>query len=499
METPLDGRAAYRVCGCCIITRRRTALLVTLCLIFLELCAKEMGVITLPATLPAISLTVQGPVTTMLPAMGMVFYTIAKLSATVFTQAVGAKAVLVCVTCLAGVGLLLCAASTRYESLLVGWCLAQFACSHVWIASVGLVSAWVDGRWIGRVYGLVFSLGSEGGGVLGALIYSILLRAGGVERWRSAFALASGLLLCTSGALAAGLRRSAKDAGFAPPIPSNKSSDSEAHPLATAPLSIALRRFACMGRYWLCTVASVGFTVSFMTMQTFAALYATRRLGASASEGARLLFLAEIGSLIGGVLGGFARDGLGGRALVLASTALKLSSVVAACVWLWYDRALSLAWGPNTFVLIAQLERGVGPALFVAMASIQYSWSAPPPTINQPPPDMRPSGPAAVCGSDLAPARSLVCLTVALIAHACTTLGGPKHASTAIGIQDTIGQALRVPASFAFGLMLEHDESISMALGLWVLVLAVAHVSMVALLAVEELAPAKHRPLALLM
>ena len=209
--------APYHICcGACTVMERTTAVRLTLCCIFVTLCAKESGNVSLPSTLPVLVSRFEGPVDTLLPTAGTAFYAAGKLSVALFAQAVGTKAVLVSTTCLAGVGLLACAFASGYFGMLVGWCLAQFACGHVWVACFGLTAAWIDRAYQGRVLGIVFAIGSDGGGALGSFVFSQLLRAGGAS-WRLAFLLAGALLLGASAALALSLRRSAEAAGFAPP------------------------------------------------------------------------------------------------------------------------------------------------------------------------------------------------------------------------------------------------------------------------------------------
>ena len=137
---------------------RPAAVVLTLVLVFYTLLSKEMGNVVLPATLPLIDDAVDGPVTTVV-SIGSLFYVGGKISYTLTVQAIGAKAVLVYSTLIAGTGLLLVgSAASGFTRVLIGTCLAQFGCAHVWGAGFGLVVGWVDRVYVGRVMGILFSV-----------------------------------------------------------------------------------------------------------------------------------------------------------------------------------------------------------------------------------------------------------------------------------------------------------------------------------------------------
>ena len=438
---------------------RPAAVVLTLVLVFYTLLSKEMGNVVLPATLPLIDDAVDGPVTSLLVSTGSLFYVGGKISYTLTVQAIGAKAVLVYSTLIAGTGLLLVgSAASGFTRVLIGTCLAQFGCAHVWGAGFGLVVGWVDRVYVGRVMGILFSTGSDGGGALGSLLVSVLIRSAGDGAWRWAFAAGGMQLLLVSALVQLILHKSAVAAGFAPPLLDDDSEGRAArsHPLDDASLGTAFGRL-CFGPasilFWLTCLASIGYALAAMTMLTYATLYAVRRLHADAADAARVLTFASLGSLSGGWLGGIARDTLRGRALVTATAILDAAALAVACVWLWFDSVVDSEDGrllPPLEISPAQCAHAMGAAMFLVFCSIVFSWNP----------------------------------IITLMQY---KLGGAKHATTVVGIQDVLGFAGRVPFSYAFGLMLQRDESITAALCLWVLALALGHATTLAALILDEL------------
>ena len=439
---------------------RRSATLVTLVIIYFTLNAKEFSNVSLPSALPAIDVSVAGPVATLLPATGTVFYSSGKFIVTALTQAIGARKVLLGSTLLTGFGLLICASpGASYTLLLMGWSLAQFGTAQIWIACYGLAVLWVDRIYFGRVIAFVFAIGSDGGGAIGSFVFSSILHACGSSGWPFVFLLTGGFMLCMCVVLAACVHASAEDAGFEPPDQGDGPRErikGAAHPLASAPLATALHSFMTTPRYWLALAAGGGYTVSFMTMQSYCALYASRRLGVSADVSARMVSAAMAGSATGGILGGLAVDALRGAPLIALAGAYKLGAVAIGLTWLTLD--IGLASGGQPWPLMAtqsQQATMLALALFWIFGSIEFSWAP-------------------------------------ILGRACAKIGGPRHAATAIGILDCFGFVLRVPFAYMFGSMLEEGSLISTALLLWLLVLLVAHAAVLALIVLDERGASPH-------
>jgi len=173
--------------------KRSAALCTTLAVVVLVLMIKEGSNSTLPIAIPALQQlngNAGGRFTSIIPGLGSTFYALGKLSVTVSTHAVGPRIVLA-ITCITNaIGMFMCAK----QWLTVGWSLSQFSASQVWVACIGICSTWVDARHRGRTLGIVMGNGSDGGGILASLLFSLIFDAYGPAGWWLPFFI-SGMLI----------------------------------------------------------------------------------------------------------------------------------------------------------------------------------------------------------------------------------------------------------------------------------------------------------------
>lgn len=338
-----------------------------LTLVMLTLVVKETSNVTLPVALPALLLESEpsgpGLLAANVPGIGSTYYALGKLTMVLFTHSLGARFILVVACLLGGVGMLTCTIGS-FTALSVGWSCTQFAVAHIWGASVAVFGCWVEPALVGRIIGIGMAVGSDGGGALGSFVFSLLLDAHG---WRAPFYLTGVALFSVAVLIALGLFNSPVEAGLAP-VELSKSAmapaSPTAHHLAEATLTTATRDFAARGRVWLTLLACGMYACENAAVQIFGAACsahqpsnlanhrtgrhsqspaleptahrkarrrataerqlsglerppcladAAARLGASDGEAARVVTAVLLGQLVGGLVGGFAKDALSVR------------------------------------------------------------------------------------------------------------------------------------------------------------------------------------------
>ena len=251
---------------------RSTAVMVTLSIVVVVLMvATGAANTTLPIVLPELNGILGSAVVGTVPGLGSVAYALGKVSATILTHAVGSRVILSVTCALAAVGMQLCSLGTL-AWLKAGWVLTSFGVAHVWIACMAVCAAWVDARYRGRTLGIVMGNGSDGGGALASVGFSLLLDWYGGAGWYLVFRVEAMLLLGAALLTLLCLRSTPALLGFAPPseLQADPVADERGggsgqhqrspiapppHHLASSSLSAALADFLSRGRIWLTLVA----------------------------------------------------------------------------------------------------------------------------------------------------------------------------------------------------------------------------------------------------
>lgn len=167
------------------------------------------------------------------------------------------------------------------------------------------------------------------------------------------------------------------------------------------------------------------------------AQYAVECLHQRKGDAARLLAFAAFGALVGSVGGGFVRDALRGRSLLLVSVAVKVVGVASAGLWLLLDVSYPEQLTP--FVLSA--------IVFAVLLAVDYSWNV---------------------------------LTSVFIMR----FGGPTHCSTLLGLLDVLAFHVNIPFAFLAGTLMEEKDSASV-LGIILGASVFAHGCMLAFLVLD--------------
>jgi fucose permease len=125
LVVPIEGPPTYL----CIRTRR-TAVLLTLLLVFLTFSIKQGSNALLGASLPELNAIGYQKATSVLPGVGTAAYACGKLSQIYLVYCLGPRSVLVLAAIVSGAGMFIFATNTT-AGLFVGWIASQFANAHV--------------------------------------------------------------------------------------------------------------------------------------------------------------------------------------------------------------------------------------------------------------------------------------------------------------------------------------------------------------------------------
>ena len=412
--------APYLLC----ITRRKTALIVTMGLIFLAIMSKESANVSIVVSLPAVERLNHTRVAAFLPGIHTASYSAGKLSQIFVTYVLGGRTTLTLAALFAGIGQLL--VSTGSDTFMcLGTALTAYANAHVWGASARLASQWAGHNELGRAVGWTLNLANDLGFASFAAFFAALQLAFPAEEQPhlhvfSPFYFTAGLLLVNALVQSTLLRSSAVSAGFAPPqlLPEQQASKSEkgtvaAHPLDGVPLLPALRALLSHGRTWgvmclfVCSVYSLQFA-SYLTT------YATNGLGLADSDATLLITLYGVGAIVADLVVGPLKDSLTQSVLHV----LHLTAALIGCVTMSFLLGLHCVGATST--LVAWM-----PALLPLLA-FPISWIG-------------------------------VVYSVWAIRFA-----GPTHSSTIIGLVDVVGMACLIPYQFLLGRIVVHSSDFTL-------------------------------------
>jgi len=287
----------------------------------------------------------------------------------------------------------------------------------VWASSIMIMGNWVDGAWAGRTLAISSIAQTVGGSVADQTFGAILAHYGeeSVTGWVVVFVLAgTSFLLCGFGILLL-TRKSAVDAGFAPPKPVERPLGA-AHYLEGKEWRLAALTLARSARVWLTLAGSIAFIYISNSFLSYGTLYADKAFQANALQAATLRTMAFIGFMLGGVGGGLVVDYFGAWNQLWATLftwALTAVAMITVCV-LSYDEWEGMSTEKATRVMGSL-------ALFVSVA-IEWHWDI---TMN--------------------------CFFIAY--------GGASYSGPLVAVVDTISFCLGIPVSFWFGHLLDESST----------------------------------------
>ena len=363
----------YTACGCFRVRKRRTAIIVMLCVIFWTIVSKDSSNVALESALPAFEKYDVGGMgshlVAVLPGTAACFYALGKGSAAILSFWFGGRNVLAYVQCLFGALCVLIITTGEPTLVLLGAIGANFSSAHGWAATSHVIANWMHSNEVGRTYAL-FGLAGSGGSVLAAFAYGAILDVPPEgSQWRWMFFVAASCLLLGAILVFALLRSSSRAAGFAPPSQRDtKEGEERPHPLDDASLWLACGAFVRSPRCCLMISVCCGYAVSTGVVYAFLPLYAVDALGATEGNAARLLPWLLVGSCVGSVGMGIFRDYASERKVVVLTGLLNLLAAAAVLGWVLHETGVN-RWltmeslGPICFIIGASMEGPPGPSM----------------------------------------------------------------------------------------------------------------------------------------
>ena len=302
------------------VRTRATACLLAVGAALIGLATREALNSSLPVALHAISISVnEGWVKGQLTGVGDVGYVLGKLTVVLLSARLGGRALLSASLLGGGMASMAFARGGMLSPRLVmplAWFVGKYSISLTWGSGMQILAGWVDHDVIGRTLGLGIALFVDLTAAWVSLLYGAVLdahRDGDSAGWEAIFMLSGAVAVAVGTCVACLTRPTAESAGFAPPesgreLPARHAvpaapmdakalaaatdhggtsgshrraltthagspthGSSPTHHLAGAGLVEAVMAFVLSGRFWCCTLASVGYTCAYGILGNYGA------------------------------------------------------------------------------------------------------------------------------------------------------------------------------------------------------------------------------------